>query len=144
MQNGDGPHLLDQDAIDAHVYALQQAAEAAQRLAAVKRNEYDAALDQAKRLQRAVDALQPADAKAKPRIGSWQVSNAKVAEVLAAIRAIDADEFTASDIHKAMGKGTSWEAVRKSCDVLREREVLRLVRGTRGGGKVLALMPDHK
>lgn len=140
--NGDHTEPDYTAVIDQTVDQLRQAADAATRHAAVKRNEYEAAADQAKRLTRALEALVPSAPKNPANGKGWTISDEKVAAVLEVIRAMDADEFTAADVEKAAGTGTSGESARRACEILRQREVLRLVRTGRGGGKVLALMPD--
>ena len=141
--NGTGPTTDDYTAtIDQTIINLREAADAASRVAAVKRNEYEAAADQAKRLQRALAALEPPAPTPKKTGAKWQISDERVADVLAVIKRMGADEFTASDVLKA-ADGMASETVRQATDVLREREVLRLVRTGRGGSKVLALMPDQ-
>ena len=138
-----GDHADSYEAtIDATIASLTEAAEAAQRLAAEKRNEYDAALDQAKRLQKALDALQPkptAKAGASSK-GSWTVGSGKVDQVRAALDQLDGP-FTVNDA--ATVSGVSSETARRALDQLRTDEVVRLVNagGGRGQPRTYGLMP---
>jgi len=125
------------DAIDDAIASLTAAAEQASRLAAAKRNEYEAALDKARRLQKALDALQPKPAaKAKTPI-----SAERVAVVRNLINRVDGDEFTATDLVNLHGPGIVVGTVVKALEQLRADEEIRLVRTGRGGSKIHALMP---
>jgi hypothetical protein len=81
--------------------------------------------------------------KARKRKGDdWEISEAKVGMVLAAIRGLgDGATFTAATLGKA--DGLSPDTARKAIAALREREIVRFVSTTRGGGKLYALMPEH-
>ena len=131
------------DAIDDAIASLTKAAEAAQRIAADKRIEYEQALDKARRLTKALDALQPPPKQAKKSSGDWTITDEKVASVLEAIKQSGLDEFTATDLERVT-PGLSISSAGKALGVLREREVVRFVRSTKGGGKVHALMPDQR
>ena len=142
MQNGAASPDLDYEAvIDSTIIGLRQAVDAASRLAAVKRAEYEDAAAQAKRLTKALDALEPR--APKPATGK-AVSDERIAAVFELIERIDRDEFTATDLVNLHGPGISIGTVVRACDELRQREVLRLVRSGRGGSKILTLMPEHR
>jgi hypothetical protein len=101
-----------------------------------------------------VRAFKPRKAAAAPKAKSggardshdWHISDAKVDEVFERIKAwmkrTGETEFTATTIaNSPEGEGYGNESFRRAAAVLRERELIRLVGPTRGGGKLFALMP---
>lgn len=138
--NGDAP-TPDYDAvIETTVAQLREASDAATRYAAIKRNEYDEALDHAKRLSKALDALTPRPAKATTTKADHGVRETTVERVAAIVAELGPDaEFTASSLAK--DRGMSNGTVGRALEVLREREVIR-VSGARTGGTVYAPMPE--
>jgi hypothetical protein len=113
----------------------------------------EASRARSKRMRKAMDSLTntsstattlPTKKKARKRSSgdNWSISDKKVDEVLHAIHGLgEGATFTASILGKA--EGLSPDTARKAIEVLREREVVRFVSTTRGGGKLFALMPEH-
>jgi CRP-like cAMP-binding protein len=108
------------------------------------------------RYQRAVDALkvehvaERSAKKLEKKAGKqWTISDEKVAEVLTRFR-----ELVSESTHRAGGitagfmaektPGLSPETARRALDRLREREVVRVVGPSRGGGLLFALMPEDE
>jgi hypothetical protein len=129
---------------------LTEARDAASRVAAKLRNEYDAALEATKAYGHAIDALAGIGAdkpvKPKKRTGNghgkhnWQASEESIEKVLAAMKAWPEETCTQTQLTQAASLAP--ETVRRAVDALRERELVRVAGTTRGGGKLLALMPD--
>jgi hypothetical protein len=125
------------------ITAEQAARRDAERLVADSR-------ERERRLQRALTALageKPgvrAKSAAKPKAYKWKVGEKRVQEALTALRTIGAQPASVGEVSALTHSST--ETVRRALDVLRERELVRLVghekRGSRGQRTTLyALMP---
>lgn len=112
--------------------------EEAQRRAELERIQADR-----RRIKRALDSLTgqqttPVAASSKRKQQrDWTLSEAKIQQVWEIIRTLP-DEFCGSDLRKL---GFSPEVARRSLLTLRERELIRVTRSLRGGGKAYKLMP---
>jgi hypothetical protein len=119
-------------------------------------NRVQTVLDQceqrAKRIRRALAALEddapkPQAAKVKGKgKGNWEISPEKVEEVYAsivdAIKGNGGEPVTMTTAREAKGH-TGSETYAKAVAKLRDDERLRVAGRTRGGGTLLALMPDE-
>lgn len=141
--NGTGADRLTSivDELQAELEYEAQAVEVAQ-----------AALDEAKakrvRIQRAIDTLTGTKAKVPPRQGTkarkggWTISDAKVEQVRVMIAA-KSEPVTVRELAAEGGMAT--ESARRSLEVLRERDEVRMAgkRAGRGGGQKLYMpMPE--
>lgn len=101
-----------------------------------------------RRLQGALDKLQPPARKRQSRApGShdWQVSDGKVEEVFrhfVELREQDPDARISAGYLAEHTPGLSPESARRALYVLRERERIRISGKTRGGGVSWDLMPE--
>lgn len=118
-------------------------------------NQVQTILDQcearAKRIRRALNALEgeapgrkPETQKPKATSG-WKVSEEKIEQaydaIVKAIGLNDGQPVTMTEARRVEGSG-GHETYRQAIDVLRDRERIRVAGKTRGGGTLLALMPD--
>lgn len=109
----------------------------------------DSCKEREKRVLRALAALEGTAVAAKPtkaqKKAAWQISDEKVEEIYAAIRASieanDGEPVTMTKVRESVGSSAS-ETWRKAVDRLRADERLRVAGRVRGGGELLALMPE--
>ena len=107
----------------------------------------------AKRIRRALNALEgevpgrkpQAQPKQAAKTHKWNVSEEKVEQAYDAIvKAIDLNDgkpVTMTEARRVEGSG-GHETYRQAIDILRDRERIRVAGKTRGGGTLLALMPE--
>lgn len=107
----------------------------------------DASNERAKRIRRALGALEGTIAPAGTTAGTkkkgkndWQVSDERVEFVLAKFRAEPEPISSTQLAEKTVGLSTT--TVSKAIEVLRERELIRRVAKIRGGGWTYAVMPE--
>jgi Fic family protein len=107
----------------------------------------DASNERAKRIRRALGALEgtmspagtTAGTKQKPK-NDWQISDERVEYVLGLFRA-EPEPISSTKLAEKTD-GVSTQTVSKAVEVLRERELIRRVAKIRGGGWTYAVMPE--
>jgi DNA-binding transcriptional ArsR family regulator len=106
----------------------------------------DASNERAKRIRRALGALEGTVSPAGTTAGTkrnknvWQVSEERVEFVLGLFRA-EPEPISGTQLAEKTD-GVSTQTVSKAIEVLRERELLRRVAKIRGGGWTYAVMPE--
>lgn len=150
-ENGSDPALAfehyvsqAQDAVAAQVASFRSMLEAEVVLQRRLHEQLRGSNERRKRLERVVEILDGQDQHTKPKkrrpVGNdWSITDQKIEEIWLIMRS-QSEPFTCTSLVRTT-KGLSSEATRRAAAVLRERELLRLVGSTKGGGKLLFPMP---
>jgi CRP-like cAMP-binding protein len=146
------------EALERARHSREQLADSLRTLLADEERNYQALREAAEEARQRVDHLRKAldhlvaepsraakapakTAPAKPQgTGTWEVSEERIAAVLAAYRQ-QTEPISPTVLAKTMN-GIAGETVRRATERLRERELIRFAGTTRGGGKLYMPMPE--